>query len=235
SRSSAASSRRCAAAICSVRLIIRSATGCWTRRSRWSKCRWLSTSCCRRSSRMSVAELLPWQAGLWQQLAQRRQHAHAYLLHGPAGIGKRRLAERLAHWLLCQQRDNGQPCGQCKGCLLLAAGSHPDLFTLRPAEDKKTVGVDDVRELIDFIAKTAQLGGHKVVLIAEPAAEEMTLAASNALLKSLEEPSRDSVLLLISDQPSRLLPTIKSRCVQQACPSPTRAQSLAWLRQQLPA
>lgn len=184
---------------------------------------------------MSVAELLPWQAGLWQQLAQRRQHAHAYLLHGPAGIGKRRLAERLAHWLLCQQRDNGQPCGQCKGCLLLAAGSHPDLFTLRPAEDKKAVGVDDVRELIDFIAKTAQLGGHKVVLIAEPAAEEMTLAASNALLKSLEEPSRDSVLLLISDQPSRLLPTIKSRCVQQACPSPTRAQSLAWLRQQLPA
>ncbi len=181
-----------------------------------------------------MAEVFPWQQSLWLQLAKRPQHAHAYLLHGPAGIGKRALATALAHFLLCQDRQDLHPCGRCKGCLLLAAGTHPDLYELKPAEDKKSVGVDDVRALIDFIAKTAQMGGHKVVLVAEPPAEEMTLAASNALLKSLEEPSRDTVLLLLCDQPSRLLPTIKSRCVQQACPLPGEDESLAWLNSQLP-
>ncbi len=181
-----------------------------------------------------MAEIYPWQKTLWQQLAGRRQHAHAYLLHGPAGIGKRQLAESLAHLLLCQQPQGLVACGRCKSCLLLAAGTHPDLFELKPSEDRKSVGVDDVRELIEFVCKTAQLGGRKLVLLAEPPAEEMTLAASNALLKSLEEPSRDTVLLLLSHQPSRLLPTIKSRCVQQACPVPGQADSLAWLAQQLP-
>ncbi|HBZ99725.1 MAG TPA: DNA polymerase III subunit delta', partial [Pseudomonas sp.] len=71
-------------------------------------------------------------------------------------------------------------------------------------------------DLVGFVTQTAQLGGRKVILL-EPA-EAMNLNAANALLKSLEEPSGDTVLLLISHQPSRLLPTIKSRCVQQACP-----------------
>ncbi|NQD96667.1 DNA polymerase III subunit delta', partial [Pseudomonas sp. CrR25] len=181
-----------------------------------------------------MAEAYPWQDVLWQQLAGRTQHAHAYLLLGPAGIGKRALAERLMARLLCQHPAGLEACGQCKACHLLAAGSHPDSFELKPAEDKKSVGVDDVRELIGFVNKTAQLGGRKVVLVAEPPAEDMTLAASNALLKSLEEPSGDTVLLLVSHQPSRLLPTIKSRCVQQACPLPDAASGLAWLHQALP-
>ncbi len=181
-----------------------------------------------------MAEVYPWQADLWQQLAGRTQHAHAYLLHGAAGIGKRALAERLAAYLLCQQPSALAACGQCKACHLLTVGSHPDRFELKPSGDKKSVGVDDVRELIAFVSKTAQLAGRKVVLIAEPPAEDMTLAASNALLKSLEEPSGDTVLLLVSHQPSRLLPTIKSRCVQQACRLPDTASSLAWLRQALP-
>ncbi|QLC74541.1 DNA polymerase III subunit delta' [Pseudomonas sp. LPB0260] len=181
-----------------------------------------------------MAEAYPWQDALWQQLAGRTQHAHAYLLLGPAGIGKRALAERLMARLLCQQPAGLEACGQCKGCHLLAAGSHPDMFELKPSGDKKSVGVDDVRELIGFVNKTAQLSGRKVVMVAEPPAEDMTLAASNALLKSLEEPSGDTVLLLLSHQPSRLLPTIKSRCVQQACPLPDPATSLAWLAQALP-
>jgi DNA polymerase-3 subunit delta' len=182
-----------------------------------------------------VAEAYPWQESLWRSLAGRRQHAHAYLLHGPAGIGKRELAERLMARLLCQAPAGLDACGQCKACHLLAAGSHPDMFELAPAADKKTVGVDDVRELIGFVNKTAQLAGRKVVMVVEPPAEEMTLAASNALLKSLEEPSGDTVLLLVSHQPSRLLPTIKSRCVQQACPLPGREASLAFLQARLPA
>lgn len=179
-----------------------------------------------------MAEVYPWQTGLWQQMVQRTQHAHAYLLHGPVGIGKRSLAQHFAHYLLCQAPLASARCGQCKSCLLVNAGTHPDFYQLTPAEDKKTVGVDEVRDLIDFIGKTAQLGGNKLILVAEPAVEEMTLAASNALLKSLEEPTRNTVLLLVSDQPSRLLPTIKSRCVQQACPQPNWQQSAQWLQAQ---
>ena len=179
-----------------------------------------------------MAEAYPWQDSLWQQLAGRKQHAHAYLLHGPAGIGKRALAERLMASLLCQRPTALDACGECKSCLLLKAGSHPDNYILEPEEADKAIKVDQVRELVGFVVQTAQMGGRKVVLI-EPA-ESMNINAANALLKSLEEPSGDTVLLLVSHQTSRLLPTIKSRCVQQACPLPSEAMSLAWLAQALP-
>ncbi len=179
-----------------------------------------------------MAEVLPWQAELWRQLAGRARHAHAYLLHGPGGIGKRQLAEQLMALLLCQRPANGHACGNCKACQLLAAHTHPDHYVLEPEEADKAIRVDQVRDLVGFVTQTAQLGGRKVVLL-EPA-EAMNLNAANALLKSLEEPSGDTVLLLISHQPSRLLPTIKSRCVQQACPLPGRQQSLDWLAGQLP-
>lgn len=179
-----------------------------------------------------MADIYPWQQGIWQQLSNRSQHAHAYLLHGPAGIGKRALAENLVHLLLCQRPEGGKACGQCKACQLLAAGTHPDYFLLEPEEPEKPIRVDQVRELVGFVVQTAQLGGRKVLLL-EPA-EAMNLNAANALLKSLEEPSGDTVLLLISHQPSRLLPTIKSRCVQQACPLPNAEQARAWLARALP-
>lgn len=179
-----------------------------------------------------MAEAYPWQDALWQQMAGRAQHAHAYLLHGPAGIGKRALAERLMARLLCQRPVGLDACGQCKSCLLLVAGSHPDNYVLEPEEADKGIKVDQVRDLVSFIVQTAQMGGRKVVLI-EPV-EAMNINAANALLKSLEEPSGNTVLLLVSHQPSRLLPTVKSRCVQQACPLPSEAMSLSWLQQALP-
>ena len=179
-----------------------------------------------------VDGILPWQADLWGLLAGRQQHAHAYLLHGPAGIGKRALAERLMALLLCQRPSAAGACGSCKSCMLLAAHTHPDHYILEPEEADKAIRVDQVRQLVAFVTQTAQLGGRKVVLL-EPA-EAMNLNAANALLKSLEEPAGDTVLLLISHQPSRLLPTIKSRCVQQNCPLPGRQQSLDWLSKQLP-
>ncbi len=179
-----------------------------------------------------MAEAYPWQDSLWQQMAGRAQHAHAYLLHGPVGIGKRALAERLMASLLCQRLNGLQACGECKSCLLLAAGSHPDNYVLEPEEADKAIKVDQVRDLVSFVVQTAQMGGRKVVLI-EPV-EAMNINAANALLKSLEEPSGNTVLLLVSHQPSRLLPTVKSRCVQQACPLPSEQASLAWLATALP-
>lgn len=179
-----------------------------------------------------MAEAYPWQDSLWQQMAGRAQHAHAYLLHGPAGIGKRALAERLMASLLCKQPVGLEACGSCKSCSLLAAGSHPDNYILEPEEADKAIKVDQVRELVNFVVQTAQLGGRKVVLV-EPV-ESMNVNAANALLKSLEEPSGNTILLLVSHQSSRLLPTIRSRCVQQACPLPSEALSLEWLAKALP-
>ncbi len=179
-----------------------------------------------------MAEAYPWQDSLWQQMAGRAQHAHAYLLHGPAGIGKRALAERLMASLLCKQPVGLEACGSCKSCSLLAAGSHPDNYILEPDEADKAIKVDQVRELVNFVVQTAQLGGRKVVLV-EPV-ESMNVNAANALLKSLEEPSGNTILLLVSHQSSRLLPTIRSRCVQQACPLPSEVMSLEWLAKALP-
>ncbi|HFJ9907236.1 TPA: DNA polymerase III subunit delta' [Pseudomonas aeruginosa] len=179
-----------------------------------------------------MADIYPWQQALWSQLGGRAQHAHAYLLYGPTGIGKRALAEHWAAQLLCQRPAAAGACGECKACQLLAAGTHPDYFVLEPEEAEKPIRVDQVRDLVGFVVQTAQLGGRKVVLL-EPV-EAMNVNAANALLKSLEEPSGDTVLLLISHQPSRLLPTIKSRCVQQACPLPGAAASLEWLARALP-
>ena len=179
-----------------------------------------------------MADIYPWQQALWSQLGGRAQHAHAYLLYGPAGIGKRALAEHWAAQLLCQRPAAAGACGECKACQLLAAGTHPDYFVLEPEEAEKPIRVDQVRDLVGFVVQTAQLGGRKVVLL-EPA-EAMNVNAANALLKSLEEPSGDTVLLLISHQPSRLLPTIKSRCQQVTCPQPGLAQSQAWLATALP-
>lgn len=179
-----------------------------------------------------MAEAYPWQDSLWQQMAGRAQHAHAYLLHGPAGIGKRALAERLMASLLCKQPEGLEACGHCKSCSLLAAGSHPDNYILEPEEADKAIKVDQVRDLVSFVVQTAQLGGRKVVLV-EPV-ESMNINAANALLKSLEEPSGNTILLLVSHQSSRLLPTIRSRCVQQACPLPSETLSQQWLAKALP-
>ena len=177
-------------------------------------------------------ELLPWQAGVWARLTERENQPHAYLLHGPQGIGKRVLAEQFMAYLLCRTPHNQQACGQCRSCQLLAAGSHPDHWVMQAEAEDKAIRVDQVRELVSFVAQTAQLGGRKVVLI-EPA-EAMNLNAANALLKSLEEPAGDTVLLLLSHAPSRLLATLRSRCVQQTCPVPTRREGLTWLTAQMP-
>jgi len=176
-----------------------------------------------------MTEIYPWQQALWQQLSSRQQVAHAFLLHGPAGIGKRRLADALlVHWLT---QGLSEAAAQ-KSKSLLAAGVHPDVFVLEPEEAGKQIKIDQVRELVAFASHTKQLAARKLILL-EPV-EAMNAHSANALLKTLEEPAADTVLLLISHQPSQLLATLKSRCVQLSCPRPDKQTSLAWLRQKQP-
>lgn len=174
----------------------------------------------------------PWHLPVWNALTARTRQPHAFLFGGASGVGKRLFVEAFADWLLCLQAVNGQACGECRSCQLRKAGNHPDRLYVGPEEEGKAIRVDAVRQLADFLGQTAQQGGRKVVIL-HPA-EAMNQNAANALLKSLEEPSAETYLLLISDQPSRLLPTIRSRCQVQTLAAPPQAEALAWLAQQLP-
>jgi DNA polymerase-3 subunit delta' len=181
-------------------------------------------------------DYLPWQAQIWQQLQQRRNAGrlpHALLLSGPAGSGKQQFAQAFAESLLCQApADDGRACGHCKACELLAAGSHPDWTTIAPEEEGKSIKVDQIRSVAEFTSLHAHYGGFKVVIL-QPA-EQMNHAAANSLLKTLEEPSDDTVLLLVTANPQRLLPTIRSRCQLLYFDTPGKAEALAWLASRLP-
>lgn len=170
-------------------------------------------------------------AELMQQATDQRL-PHALVLSGPAGIGKQRLARSFLEALLCQQPQGGLACGRCQSCHLAAAGSHPDMAVLVPDEEKKSkvIKIDQVRELVEFFSKTAQYGGRRVALLWP--AETMNRNAQNALLKTLEEPGRGAFLLLLCNQPSRLLPTVRSRCQQRQLGVPDHSSALAWLAEQ---
>lgn len=175
--------------------------------------------------------MYPWLIPDWHALSQTAEAGrlgHAWLLLGDPGLGKEQLAERLARLHLCQQPDRGEPCGQCHSCQLFDKGHHPDLGTV--TVDSKTIGVEAIREICARLQNSAQLGRGKVVII--PDAERMTESAANALLKTLEEPAGDSLLLLITSQVSRLLPTILSRCHKHVCQLPTEGETVRWLAEQ---
>jgi len=178
---------------------------------------------------------LPWQIPLWDGLIARVRTdslPHALLFTGSTGYGKSVLAEALIHGLLCQSpADSGAACGQCQSCHLLAAGTHPDLMWLEPEEAGKAIPVDRIRASGEFFALKGQYGGRQIVFI-NPA-EAMNRHAANSLLKTLEEPTDDALLILISSQPSLLLPTIRSRCQQVVFPRPEAQISESWLQAQL--
>ena len=176
---------------------------------------------------------LPWQTAHWQRLLKQvelQQLPHALLLAGPPAVGKRHFANALAGLLLCQRPTphSGAACGQCRACLLRAAGTHPDSQWVAPEEAGKMIKIDQVRAVVEFVAQTAQQGGRKVVVV-EPA-EAMNRSAANALLKTLEEPSGAAFLILISDAPGRLLPTIRSRCQRIDFPTPPLLAVRSWLQ-----
>lgn len=186
----------------------------------------------------------PWMQNQWQQLLQQyhsNRLPHALLLTGPEGIGKFEFATQLVQTLLCDKNNSGNeeftgefqispPCGKCNGCQLLAAGTHPDSYTIRPESDGKQIKIDSIREINRFVSLTSQFAPLQIVIISP--AEAMNRSSANALLKTLEEPRPGKLIVLVSSQPSRLLPTVRSRCQQIIFPLPESQQALSWLAAQ---
>lgn len=183
----------------------------------------------------------PWLDAGWQRLlAVRGRPPQAVLLAGPRGVGKGELALQWAQALLCEAPlADGAACGGCAACHWFETGAHPD-FRLVGLQEKTTregelrmataIEVDQAREAIDFVQLSTYRAGLRVVVV-DPA-DALNLAAANALLKVLEEPPLNTVFVLVSDQPRRLLPTVRSRCTRIDVGLPPAATAVRWLTAQ---
>jgi DNA polymerase-3 subunit delta' len=208
----------------------------------------------------------PWQQRVYAQAAaalDAGRLGHGLLFCGPAQLGKRAVAERLAQRLLCQQRrDDGEPCGQCRACRLFAtraqadpvelrpdgslahpAGhpAHPDLELVgyaindkaKPPKPRSEIVIEQIRGLSERMALTPQFSDIRIAII-EPA-DAINHAAANALLKTLEEPVPGRYLWLVSAHPARLPATIRSRCQKLEFRLPPHAEAQAWLGERFDA
>jgi DNA polymerase-3 subunit delta' len=201
---------------------------------------------------MNNSRFYPWQKAIWQKVyvnpLESDHFPHALLLAGISGIGKKNLANILARGLLCQTPQINplsgllEPCqitivesntdsDCCRACKLFASSNHPDFIHISTPEDKKVIPVDSIRDLIQWSVMSSQMGGRKVIII-EPA-ESMNLNASNSLLKTLEEPVANTIIILITNKKQALLPTIRSRCQTIDLPLPEPVQAIEWLQQNL--
>ena len=152
---------------------------------------------------------------------------HAWLLYGMKGIGKHTLAEKLAGFVMCETQT---ACGECHGCKMLTAGSHPDVYRLGLLEGKRDLNIEQVRGVLSFLSLSGAESGRRVVILDD--AERMNHQAANALLKGLEEPSAGSVLLMVCSDLERLPATVRSRCMLQQCSPLSDADVRAVLEQQ---
>lgn len=181
--------------------------------------------------------VLPWQQTLWDSVQARRRAGtlpHALLLYGSRGLGKRQFAVQFAHSLLCTAPSaTGLACGVCRSCLLFKSGTHPDYRRVGPEEDSKLIKIDQVRELCAALGLTSQYGGYQVAHL-EPA-DALNTAAANSLLKTLEEPTPNTVLLLVTDRTANLPATLRSRCQRLLFQIPDATLARAWLQAQLGA
>jgi DNA polymerase III subunit delta' len=195
-------------------------------------------------------DIYPWSLAQWMALPQPPAALPStLLLAGPIGVGKRRFARSLAQGLLCANPGpQRQACASCSSCRLFVSASHPDFRLIEPASANeanetasegtesgpsgkrlsRSILIEQVRDLDDFIRVTSHLGGYKVVVI-QPA-ERLNANAANALLKTLEEPGAATKFILVSDRAQQLPATVRSRCFRVDFPIPQTDAALEWLK-----
>jgi DNA polymerase-3 subunit delta' len=198
-----------------------------------------------------LTALAPWIASQLQQLLAQR--GHAWLLHGPSGLGQYGLALQLARAWLCDEPTPAGACGHCASCHAIDVRAHTDLCVLMPEtimlelgwplgekaqsdiDDKKRkpskeIRVEAMRDAVEFAQRTSGRGRGKVVLVYP--AERMNNVTANTLLKTLEEPAGDLRFVLATEAAHQLLPTIRSRCLAHTMTWPTQDEALQWMREQ---
>jgi DNA polymerase-3 subunit delta' len=144
----------------------------------------------------------------FERALQSNRLSHAYVFHGPDGVGKNLFARCVASYLFCQGEGNSRPCGRCPGCLKFASGNHPDLTTIIP--DGPSIKIAQIRTLKKALTFAPFEKGYRVILVDD--VHTMRREAGNSLLKLLEEPPAQNVFLLLSQSVDTVLPTIRSRC-----------------------
>ena len=159
--------------------------------------------------------------------AHKNRFAHFYLISGPKGSGKHTLARLLAGALMCE--SDHRPCGTCSACRKIMADTHPDFITVEDPEHKN-VAVRIIREARESIFVRPNEGARKIYLFPQ----EMGIEGQNALLKVLEEPPSYGVFIILSDNPEKLLPTVRSRCTTLQLTAVDRSILKPWLAAKFP-
>lgn len=194
--------------------------------------------------------LFPWLQELWQNAWQQQNRLpHAILLAGAEGGGKRVFAEYFAQRLLCDKAEKDEfACGECNACRWFVSGNHPDILRVMSEAEQEAdadasetdanknegkskssvIKIEQIRAVQDALSTKAHHGAYRVVMLYP--AEAMQGPAANALLKLLEEPPEGVIFILISQQPRKLLPTIRSRCQVWNVPRPIHEQAISWLK-----
>ncbi|HMK86068.1 MAG TPA: DNA polymerase III subunit delta' [Steroidobacteraceae bacterium] len=177
-----------------------------------------------------TADTLPWlhePMARWREAWRARRLPQALLITSAPGLG----AELLASWItaltLCESPSQAGPCGVCASCQLLRADTHPDFYLVRLEEDAQQIKVDQIRDLIESLSLSSYRSGYKLAII--QGAEALNANSANALLKTLEEPTDKTLLILITRPSHRLPATIASRCVKLQLRTPEQSLAIGWL------
>ena len=176
-------------------------------------------------------QVYPWQQNQWEhiiRLVESETIPHAILLTGPDGVGKHEFANFMSATIICENSTETKlACGECRRCKLYQANTYPDFIKLSIDDEKETISIDEVRDLINKLYLTRHFDSYKIALIEH--ADRMNTSAANALLKTLEEPPDNTLIILVTSSLLELPATIRSRCQTISIGAPNHEEAREWL------
>jgi len=174
---------------------------------------------------MIEGSLAPWLNKYLKGFSKDRPH-HSYLITGCEGLGKSALSKHLSGYLFCTNNEISI-CKECQSCKFYLEDNHPDFYLIEKEQDKKNISISQINQLREKIYESAFLGKRKIINI--PNIEQMSRDASDAMLKVLEEPPKDTFFVITSSLVYRIPATIRSRSLEIAIDSPTLSEFAKWM------